>query len=394
MRAANNTAKIYLLAPGAAPDEPKSFWSAATYAVKDAIKLAIGRPRLKERPDITRDRSVAKLVEMIRGRDIDVPVRYCSGLDEDLASASRELDLDVVFLAMRSPLIRPVCAVIGYVPDYQHRYLPHLFSAREIAHRDQVSARLIADSDAMIMNARTVAEDMRNFSEGPLPSLHALPFSPTASTEWMEGRPDLLSSYAISGPYFIICNQFWVHKDHLTAFRAIAEVADHHQNVTLVCTGSLLDYRNPTYFEKLQAEVVKLGLVSRIRFLGHVPKRDQIELLKHAVAVVQPTLFEGGPGGGSTYEAVALGQRVLLSDLPVNQEIDSGDVRFFPCGDHVALAKLMNLALDETCIVRNPAALIARSNARLRRNGEAIWASIMAAIIAHKQKACGRTIGL
>ena len=170
-------------------------------------------------------------------------------------------------------------------------------------------------------------------------------------------------------------------------FHAFAEVAKRWPNVSLICTGATDDYREPAYFGKLEAEVTKLGLRSRIRFLGHIPKRDQIELLKHALALVQPTLFEGGPGGGSTFEAVALGQRVIPSNLPVNLEIDGGDVRFFKCGDHVALSKLMENVLGEAPAPRYHAALLARSSARLRRNGEAIWGAIRAAISTRKTSA-------
>jgi len=56
--------------------------------------------------------------------------------------------------------------------------------------------------------------------------------------------------------------------------------------------------------------------------------------------------FSGAPGGGSTYEAVLLGQRVLLSDLPVNREVDDGDVRFLPPGDHISVSKLREEALE------------------------------------------------
>jgi hypothetical protein len=90
--------------------------------------------------------------------------------------------------------------------------------------------------------------------------------------------------------------------------------------------------------------------------------------------------FSGAPGGGSTYEAVLLGQCVLLSDLPVNREIDDGDVRFFPPGDHVSLSKLMEVALEKDPIESSPEELVSKSNAGLKRYGEAIWASVTAAI--------------
>lgn len=380
IKAAEPSASVWLLVPGAEPTEQKFTWKSVRYAIKDWIKSLIGRPRLSRNLEITRNQQSDELIRRLKQIDPSLEIRYSAGLDDGLAQAAAELRLDAVYLAMRRPKSRPACALVGYVPDYQHRHLPHLFSAKELAERDMVFGALIAASDAMVMNARAVAEDMRRFTPEPLPGLHVLPFSPNLDPEWLNDRPELLAPYAIDGPYFIICNQFWMHKDHLTAFRALAELAESRSDVSLICTGGTTDYRDPTYFGKLEAEAARLGLGSRLRFLGHIPKRDQIELLKHAVALVQPTLFEGGPGGGSTYEAVALGQRVLLSDLPVNLEVDGGDVRFFPKGDHVALAQLMKGALAEPVIPPDGKALMAKSDARLQRNGDAIWSAIKSAV--------------
>ena len=386
LKVARPRCRLTLLVPGAAPAKRRFTWKSVRYAIKDWVKALIGRPRLPQNPEITQNLQSDELIRRLRQIDPSLEVRYSAGLDDGLAQAAADLRLDAVYLAMRCPKSRPACALVGYVPDYQHRHLPHLFSTEERAQRDQVFGALIAVSDAMVMNARAVAEDMRRFTPGPLPELHVLPFSPNLDPEWLQDRPVLRAAYAIDGPYFIVCNQFWMHKDHLTAFRALAELTKSRDDVSLVCTGGTTDYRDPTYFGKLEKEVDRLGLGSRLCFLGHIPKRDQIELLKHAVALVQPTLFEGGPGGGSTYEAVALGQRVLLSDLPVNLEVDGGDVRFFPKGDHAALAQLMKEALGEPARRGDSADLLAQSERSLRRNGEAIWASIQDAISTRRRR--------
>jgi glycosyltransferase involved in cell wall biosynthesis len=382
LKAARPRCRLTLLVPVAGPTKQKFTWKSVRYAIKTAFGW--------QRPAHVQDNAVceksSELIRRLRQIDPSLEVRYSAGLDDGLSQAAADLRLDAIYLAMRCPKSRPACALVGYVPDYQHRHLPHLFSAMELAERDHVFGALIAASDAMVMNARAVAEDMRRFTPGRLPELHVLPFSPNLDPEWLQDRPELRSAYAIDGPYFIVCNQFWMHKDHLTAFRALAELAKSRDDVSLICTGGMTDYRDPTYFGKLEAEAARLGLGSRLRFLGHIPKRAQIELLKHAVALVQPTLFEGGPGGGSTYEAVALGQRVLLSDLPVNLEVDGGDVRFFPKGDHVALAQLMKEALGEPARMGDSADLLAQSERSLLRNGEAIWNSIQDAISTRKRR--------
>lgn len=385
LRTANPSARLWLLVPGHPRQRPKLSWKSFRYAIKDAVKALIGRPRLKQSPEASQAEAAEELVSRVRKHIPDLEVRYSAGLDDGLARAAADLRLDAVYLAMRLPKPRPDCALVGYVPDYQHRHLPHLFSAKELAERDEVFGRLVGGSDAMVMNARAVAEDMRRFTPGPLPALHVLPFSPNLDPAWLKDRPEVLGSYGIAGPYFIICNQFWMHKDHQTAFRALAEVIVRHPEASLICTGGTSDYRDPTYFGKLQAEATRLGLGTHLRFLGHIPKRDQIELLKRAVALVQPTLFEGGPGGGATYEAVALGQRVLLSDLPVNRELDGGDVRFFPAGDHGALAKLMANVLQEEPAREADARLLLENGARLDAYGRSALAAVQAAIASRRR---------
>jgi glycosyltransferase involved in cell wall biosynthesis len=112
----------------------------------------------------------------------------------------------------------------------------------------------------------------------------------------------------------------------------------------LICAGSTYDYRWPRYFEELRQKAEAFGLSSQIWFLGKIPKIEQIAIMPRAVAVVQPTLFEGGPGGGSVYDAVAVGTRVIASDIPVNREIEHETVCFSPVKSAEALAEEMQRA--------------------------------------------------
>ena len=51
--------------------------------------------------------------------------------------------------------------------------------------------------------------------------------------------------------------------------------------------------------------------------------------MKGATAVVQTTLFEGGPGGGSVWDAISLGIPVILSDIKTNKTVEYRRVHFF-----------------------------------------------------------------
>lgn len=61
--------------------------------------------------------------------------------------------------------------------------------------------------------------------------------------------------------------------------------------------------------------------------------------MQRSLAVIQPTLFEGGPGGGAVYQAISLNVPAVVSDITVNRKIDIGTVRLFPARSPEDLAE-------------------------------------------------------
>jgi glycosyltransferase involved in cell wall biosynthesis len=69
-------------------------------------------------------------------------------------------------------------------------------------------------------------------------------------------------------------------------------------------------------------------------------------IMKHAAAVVQPTRYEGSPGGGEVEDAVAVGMQAIVSDIPVNLEIEDDSVLFFHTGNEKDLSAKMKEAIE------------------------------------------------
>lgn len=231
---------------------------------------------------------------------------------------------DVLIPCMKPPSAKYKGAWVGYLYDCQHKHYPEFFSQREISARDKQFQQMLDSSDHVMVNSRAVISDISSFYGLANAKLHSLPFAPILKPEHLQSKGDCRSSYGINRPYFIVCNQFWKHKNHLLLFKAFAKFyAQTDQCFQLVCTGSTLDYRFPGYFGELQAYSESVGGGDAIRILGRIPRLDQISLMRRAIAVVQPTLFEGGPGGGSAYDSVALGLPLILSDISVNKEVIS-----------------------------------------------------------------------
>lgn len=232
---------------------------------------------------------------------------------------------------------------IGYIPDLQHKQLAHWFGKRDSRGRDRIFSRILSDAPAVIVNSQSVIRDIEKFYPHSKARLFALPFCPPIGIPEPSDKSvsAVRVAYDLPARFFLISNQFWIHKSHQTAFLALLRLRNAGHDVHLVCTGNTFDSRWPQYFDELKSVIEKHGLRDCIRILGLVPKADQLAIMRESIAVIQPTLFEGGPGGGAVYDAVSTGTPSIVSDIPVNREIDIGDIRFFSAGSAEDLAEKM-----------------------------------------------------
>lgn len=269
---------------------------------------------------------------------------------------------------------------VGYLYDFQHKYYPHFFAADEITIRDAQFSQMLTDAKAVIVNSADVKKDAAKFFPQTKCKIFELPFSATPIESWFEQPTiELATKYKLPENYFVICNQFWIHKDHKTAFLALAAYTKitGRQDVHIVCTGNMVDFRNPDLFTELESNVSELGLTSRIHFLGYIPKKDQIDIMCGSIAVLQPTLFEGGPGGGAVYDAVAMGVPAIVSDIQVNREIDGTDsVVFFKAGDADDLAAKMVAVQNSIFVKQSKESLLAIGRERTKAFGHRLLESV------------------
>lgn len=256
---------------------------------------------------------------------------------------------------------------IGYIYDFQHKYLPEFFTTQQIIHRDYSINEMLNTAKHVLVNSYTVKNDIDKFIVNYKSKVHVIPFAPIARNEWIKEDRDLSMKYGITKPYFIVCNQFWVHKDHKTAIKAFKSFlslrGNHYQ---LVMTGNTSDHRFPDHFKSLIKLIDDLNISSDIKILGHLPKIDQISLMKKSVSVIQPTLFEGGPGGGSSFDAISLGIPLIVSDIEVNKEIGIDErIFYFNSSNEDDLVKKMDQVLKSNFLKPKNNDIISKNEKRL-----------------------------
>lgn len=278
-----------------------------------------------------------------QGTQVDVVAKLFGRKMPSYASKSELASLvDFVYPAP-DPLLVGVPGA-AWIPDFQHVHLPQFFSPREIEERDRSFAWKASHANAVVFSSEDATKDFRRLYPDSTAKVRTLRFHTLPEAAWLQG--DCVATqhkYKLPDRFVLCSNQFWAHKNHARVFEAIGYLRLMGVQLSLVCTGSNKDYRHQGYFDKLMTMPEALGIADQVHVLGNIPRHDQIQLMRRALAVVQPSLFEGW--STVVEDARALGKTMLLSDIGVHIEQAPDHGHFFPRHDAMALAELMRSRL-------------------------------------------------
>ncbi|MHB1205479.1 MAG: glycosyltransferase, partial [Rhodospirillaceae bacterium] len=228
---------------------------------------------------------------------------------------------------------------LHWIPDFQHKHLPDMFDAADLARRDRTFSIMTRERNFLLLSSRAAEADCRQFYPDMRAHTYVWPFS-SSLNERMIDRGDVRAAYGLPEKFLFAPNQFWKHKDHATLFRAVKIARDAGVDIVLACTGAAADYRHPEHYAQLHAYVKDAGLSHNVRFLGMVAHGVLGQLFRQAAAIVQPSRFEGW--STVVEDAKALGRPLIASDLPVHLEQMESAVspfHFFKTGDADDLAR-------------------------------------------------------
>jgi glycosyltransferase involved in cell wall biosynthesis len=363
--------KIFLILPYDWVSEAKLFLLGAINSLSSGKKISFKKYNINP-----------KMRKAFAGSRVEIV--YYNYLESSLQKKLRDLKIDVLFPVVKNFAIDFSIPWVGYIPDLQHKALPHFFSGSEIKSRDSKYKTIVNTGKPVIVNSIAVRDEIGKYY-GKNDNVYNLSFLPPEPDLRFKNYnlEQLKKKYDLPEKYFIISNQFWKHKDHLTAFKALKIVLDKGVEAQLLCTGKMRDERFPEYIQELKGFISGNNLQEKIRLLGFISKEDQMALIDSSVALIQPTLFEGGPGGGAVYNAVTLGAPCIVSDIPVNREITNSLVTFFTAGSPEDLAEKM---IEKLHIQREkpaPETLIQQGFERRKQLGRELFSILQKAIEAN-----------
>jgi glycosyltransferase involved in cell wall biosynthesis len=236
---------------------------------------------------------------------------------------------------------------LTWIPDFQHRRLPEMFSREECFARDRMFHKSSEASSIIMVMSKGVKGDFEKFLPqftNKIKILSNASYIPESIYE--EDPKKITDPYNLPEKFIYVPNQFFKHKNHQTAFKAIKILKDKGVRINLVCTGSSEDYRNPAYFNELFRKVSFWNLKGQVIYLGIIPYKHVLALMRQSVSILNPSLFEGF--GLTINEAKSLGKKALLSDLPVFHEQKLAKATFFNPRDVEDLAEKMTKVWQET----------------------------------------------
>lgn len=251
---------------------------------------------------------------------------------------------------------------IGWIPDFQHVRLPAFFSAKERRDRDGIFRRLADHSTRLVLSSEDARRDLLAFRPQAARKARVLHFVPGFANATRASSRAALERYGIEGPYFYLPNQFWVHKNHVAAVNALRIARARGRRLSIVATGRTNDHRNPGHFARLMQHAADSGCGDDFKVLGLVPFDDVAALMRHCVALINPSLFEGW--STTVEEAKSLGKTIILSDIPVHREQNPEAGLFFDPRAPDQLAEHM-IALLDSRVPDHEAARAERARASL-----------------------------
>ncbi len=245
-----------------------------------------------------------------------------AGENSWLAKECRKQMIDLVHHGGGTmPLVRTARRSVLTIHDLQFLYFPEYFTRTKLRFlkmmvpRSAEAARLVLVPSEF--SRRTVIERLSIDPSTVIVVPHGI-----APRDQSEVPTDIRSRFELDGPYFLYPAATYPHKNHLVLLEAFSHLLKDHPEALLVLTGAKAWQEwsvAKDMGQRIQREIVNLGISERVRSLGYVSSADLDALYNDAVALTFPSRFEGF--GAPALEAMARGCAVIASNATALPEV-------------------------------------------------------------------------
>jgi glycosyltransferase involved in cell wall biosynthesis len=276
------------------------------------------------------------------GRGLSLVKAIILGRDAQLERILQSRGIDVVFENANFYGRRFSIPVISWIPDFQHRHMPEMFTTLNWWRRDLGFKHQIKSGRTILLSSYAALKDLEYFYPTAKGNGNVVRFAVCEFDASHRARgEELRRMYDLPGRYFFLPNQFWRHKNHAIVLEALSILRSQEKLEAIppvILTGQPKDVRNPNHFEDLMTRAKYLQVDRHFRYLGLIPHDHVLALNANCLAMINPSLFEGW--STPVEEAKAFATPLILSDIPIHRE-QSPDASFFDPNSANALAALL-----------------------------------------------------
>ncbi len=229
---------------------------------------------------------------------------------------------------------------ISWWADLQHKYYPEFFSKAQIAGRNLRTRLIIKNSDALVVSSKAVLDDFHQFYKIRKDlKIHIFHFISVIDNHEPIDIDVLRTKYNLPSAYFLVSNQFHKHKNHKVVLLSLVNLKKKGVKIHVAFTGKYPKNSDSPYISELNKIIEENNLQDQVTLLGVISRNEQLELMRHSQAVIQPSLFEGW----STVieDARSLQVPAIASSLNVNIEQLGETGNFFDPHDPEKLAIIL-----------------------------------------------------
>ena len=240
-----------------------------------------------------------------------------------------------------APMLATRVPQVVTVHDFQHDELPQYFSRTTRTARTMMFRATFARVDHVI----AISEHTRRSA---ISRYRLRPDRITTIYEGVGNEPDVSREdieqsrqrYGLRRPFFIYPAMAAAHKNHATLLRAFRGYVASSTECDLVLAGKQTEISGD-----ISRQVRQLGIEDRVHELGYLPRRDLLELVAGAKALLFPSLFEGF--GLPVLEAMQLRVPVIASTATSIPEV-AGDAALLvdPLDGDAWSRAMLDLAAD------------------------------------------------
>ena len=226
---------------------------------------------------------------------------------------------------------------VSWIPDLQQLHLKHFFSLKKRFKRWLDIFILKDNSSIILFSSKTVRDDfflnynVKKERTAVLNFLNKLPIKKPHGKLFKQFRK-----------YFIISNQFWIHKNYDLIIDSLIELKKENIKPIIISTGTKFDWRSSTYYETL-IKKIKKNKLSNFKILGNLSREQQLSLIMNALYLINPSKSEGW--NSSIEEAKSLNTRVLASNLKIHKEQLGSKGTYFDVNNYKRLSKILKKVL-------------------------------------------------